>query len=458
MSDASNPDAKTTLRARFSAGLLHQAGKGKFSTKRPIGAPTTILPKKSEEAPSPAPARRVFSSQESAATQSVDVRYKAPRTPAAAVTVDSVTPEPLPADRINVNSPSIFEATSAKRELMITAAAAKSLTKLFAALSLEPGSGKEVPAHIRTQVLDHLIRQSHQLAEDLCGFVMQREGRVPVYLRAKLLQQAAEFLSDQWIKHGNLDSAQLKGMAEAAFGGNVPSLSQDVLDLFHQAGEFTPADTAEISQARITEAVVRASWVMLRQVQSFDLRDYDQDLPGDAGEAPFSYGRDPYAVAKDLTRIALQITKENELHLNHLDLATNWTQNSIDRATTLVRTEYRMLTDRALRSSFKDQLYSEAAIHHVAGLYDQIISTISTRARNGFILVERNAIDAMAATAYVHYLPKNDQSPKVSASKKVDSGEEVGTRLESTKEDHHVRQDPQPTTTQRFSFFKPKAA
>lgn len=344
------------------------------------------------------------------------VHYKQPlsstgTTNAPRVGISNEYLEALPQDRIKLGE-GFFESHKNKRELLITAAAAKSLTRLFAAMSVEPGSGKEVPASIRAKVLDDLIRSSHSLADDVSRIVVADDEREPpLYLRAKLLQQAAEFLSEQWVEQGRFNADALKALAETAFSGGVDSITQEVVDLFHTAGEYTPATSDEISQCRITEACVRATWGMLKQINDFDINDYDPTPGLDEDKRHFSYGRDPHQVAGDLTRAALTIIKENKLDIDHRDLSTTWTQNSMERAAALVKAEYRLLTDRALRASFKDEMMSEAALNNVCGMYEKILERITERARNSFIQVERHAIDAMSALAYKHYLPRKE-TPK----------------------------------------------
>src|SRR5690606_24311524 len=105
----------------------------------------------------------------------------------------------------------------------------KSLTRLFAALSIEPGSGREVPAHIRSLVLDTLVRNAHELANSVATSVAGQGMKVPKYLRAKLLQQAAEFLSDQWIKYGVSDIRDLTELAHRAFSGQVDAIDQQTV-------------------------------------------------------------------------------------------------------------------------------------------------------------------------------------------------------------------------------------
>ena len=461
MSDANNPENKVPPKSRFSLGLLHQAGKGKFSTRKSnINARAVI-------SAGVVPPSDFKSTVNTSVPSGVDISYKQPRVQSGGINIENMPQEALSSDRISIDQDNFFSATTNLKELRITASAAKSLTRLFSALAKEPGSGNEVPANIRSQILGNLIRESHVLANDLCISVMGKEGKAPLYLRAKLLQQSAEFLSDQWIRKNAIDPESLKEMARRAFSGEVDGLNQEVVDLFHHAGEFTPATTEEISKSRITEAVIRASWSFLKQVQEFDLRNYDTELPADHGHLPFSYGRDPYAVTKDLTVIALKITKENELHLDHLDLSTNWTQNSIDRATSIVRSEYQMMTDRALRSSFKDELFSEAAINHVNSLYDQIMERIASRARNGFIVVERNAIDAMSATSYVHYLPKNtsniNTSNKVPANISTPAPTVAQKVIQESapvepKEDHYVVAAQNSKQPKPFSFLRRQKA
>lgn len=422
-------------RSNFSLGLRFQAGKGKFTTRAPRA---NLVPTPAAQPPIVAAiATESFDGAASShshirnarASLDTEIQYKTPRPEDAAIIVEKDDQETLSPDRA-MQEVAVTDVAQ-KRELLITGAAAKSLTRVYAALALEPGSGNEIPAHIRTQVLDTLIRESHILADKICKNIVSDGKQVPTYLRAKLLQQAVEFISEQWADSGKIDTSILEELASKAFRGEVDAITQEVVDLFHVAGEYTPANDEEISRSRITESVIRATWGFLKQINHFDLRDYDPNVDKDSEPQPFKYGKEASAIALDLTNIALRITKENELVISNLDIRTTWTQNSIDRASSLVKVEYRMLTDRALRSCFKEDLFSEAAISHVNGLYGQIMEKIYSRARNGFILVEKSAIDAMSANSYTHYLPKKNAATQKTPMNQINSGtaEESGGAL-----------------------------
>lgn len=406
---------------RFS--LQRGAAAGKFATRRPPGQSEAGTTAMTSDPSWKSSAKRIISKSEPTADSSTTVvaakSHQALHQPLikpsmteqrAQRIADSSEPvSPLDPHRIDLSSDSVFTSIVNQKELRITASAAKSLSKLMSALTIEPGSGKEVPLSIRTHILDTLIQNAHVIANQLAEHVAGPGEPVPMYLRAKLLQQACEFLSDQWSEHGQIDADGLISIAEYAFRGRSETINQDIIDLFHEAGEYTPATTQQISDARITEAVIRSSWALLREVQSFDLNTYDpQARTGDAAR-PFSYGHDPIRVAKDLTGIVLRIVKENELDIPSIDINTNWKQNSLDRACTLVRAEYKTLTDRALRSSYADAPLEEASLNAVTHLYDNILERIGQRARNSFILIEKNAIDVMSANAFVHYLPRRNK-------------------------------------------------
>ena len=453
MSDQNTPPEDS--RTKYSPGLRLAASKGKFSTRFSSGHPVRVPEPLSkivaatatDGGPDPfSPAMSWI--KNTRVSPDTEISYRTPRHDDLPIAVANGDQEPLAANRSDIKDEDPAVEMQKKRELFVTAAAAKSLTRLFASLALEPGSGSEIPAHIRTQVLDTLIRESHILADSVCSSVMTNGKPAPTYLRAKLLQQAVEFVSDQWVEHGRIDTSALKELAQKAFSGGVDSITQEISDLFHAAGEFTPANDEEISQARITESTIRATWGFIRQINHFDLRDYDPEADKSGPSQPFHYGKDQYQIASDLTRIALRITQENALAIENIDIRTTWTQNAIDRASSLVKAEYRLLTDRALRSCFRDDLFSEAAIHHVNGLYSNILEKVQNRAHNGFVLVEKSAIDAMSANAYRHYLPKRgDGTASRGASTEPNVESKSGTSKTVEQQESSIR---------KFSFFRQK--
>jgi len=391
---------------RLSASLLHQASKGKFFTRKAKVAGSTGLPKASGENP-PALPDRTPSRDGTTTLENI-----------AQMCSDERIAPALAADRVQYNPTQFFSAQPKRQELRITAAAARALTRVVCVLALDPGAGPEVPLETRTSILDTLVQASHQLADALTRAVVGKDAaNIPIYLRAKLLQQSVEFICEQWQRDGNIDTASLLQMAHAVFNSEISGINQDVVDLFHLAEEYTPATTHELSQAKITESVTRASWHLYQQVQRIDLRQFDPDLsnadtPGtlEAPEIGFSWGRDAYMVARDLTKIALSIAKENAIDIDDLDMATTWTQNAIRRASMLVQAEYRMISERALRSSFSQPMLSEARIGRLYDLYDEMLARVHRRARQSYISVETNAVDAMSANAYTSYLPKRGLS------------------------------------------------
>jgi len=429
---------------KFSSALLYQAGKGKFFTKQSLAKPAA-------SAISPASAKSVSVSGEM---------------PQKKNTIDSRTgfffqdkqESSLSPDRLKTRWGGVES-----RDLRITAAAAKGLTRLFAALAINPGSGPEIPAEKRADVLDALIAQSHHLAEKLSLEVMgemwrsgpkNTSSKIPVQLRAKLLQQAAEFVANEWIYRGTLDTATLEEVASFGFSGKVNSLTQDVADLFHAAETYTPATREEISQARITASSVRASWSLYRVVQKFDLRNYDAELAPTGGEnqdfgpsSPFAWGRDVLVISRDLTKITLAIAKENQLAIDDLDMSTSWTQNAITRAAALVGGEYHRLTDSALRTTFSDPLYSEARLSKLTNSYEEALSRIHARARNNYLMIERNAVDAMSANAYTSYLSKKP----VAVSEAPDTTSPIPAVPMSAQELEHVANE-KSTLSKRFGF------
>jgi len=385
------PSSSTPPAQRFSPGLLHQASKGKFSTR---SATNRVMP---------VPPEQISKAQ--LHKQNVDGKNLA---------MNDVQMPALSPDRVQYDANRFFSAAPKRQELRITVAAARALTRLFSALCLEPGAGPEVPLDTRKQILDILVRESHALAESVSMAVMGKDkpSKVPVYLRAKLLQQSSEFIANQWVHQGSINTEPLRQIASVAFAGNVNSINQEVVELFHISEEYTEATTQELSQARITSSVIRASWNLLQQVQKIDLRHYDPDIDMKSPAAPFSWGKNAYDVAQDLTKIALSIAKENEIDIDDLDMATTWTQNAVARASMLVKAEYQMLTERALHSSFKDNMLSEARMGQLYTLYDDMLSRVKVRARQNYITVERNAVDAMSATAYTSYLPKRSEQSR----------------------------------------------
>lgn len=446
LSASDGVNAPQSNRGRFSFGLVHQAAKGTFSTRK---APKNHRDK-----------REGNTQPKTAADDNKDQDHKESMSSAAAEIVaktlaseTSTEPEALSANRIAQGDGGLFAQTKAKKELLITASAAKRLTHLMAAIAAEPGSGAEIPVDVRSMVLNKLLEQSHSLADLLCQSIMTDGERAPDYLRARLLEESALYMATQWVKGHDIEvsAERIHDMATAAFGGEIEGLTQDIVDLFHLSGEYTPATKQEISQSKITATVVNQSWRMLEIVNSFCINDYDSDAHPNDERKLFSFGQQPEQVARDLVHVALAIAKENELDVMDLDLATSWQQNSIYRACMLVGAEYKMIVDRTLRSAFKDDLHSEAQLGYANSLYEDVLDKIKSRARSSFILIEKNAIDAMSANAYIHYLPKKEAKSNKTLETKKDDGSDTTESMPQSAEQPSSKPSRQ-TKAKRFSF------
>jgi len=418
----SEQQAVEQRRKGLSAKLLFQSGKGRYFTRPANPGPTTATTTPPVAPAAPIPRAAV---PHPAATPvpavSETVKQGAPHSATSSGQDASAEPEPAQTERAAIK----VAATPAqlldsqregekrfslpqRSELTLSASAAKALTRVFAALALEPGSGPEVDQSQKTETLQAIISAAHTTANSLCRLIVT-DGRlsVPLHLRAKLLQSCTEYFTRQWAETGALDAQPLIDLAEQAFQAKVDGLTDEVAALFHEANEYQPASTEQINQARITDAALRASFRCLAVVTSFDLRHYDE-ASADASGAPepFSYGQPPAMVVRDLTRIILDISRQSQLDIDDPDLSTMWTQNTIERAAMLVCAEYRMITDRALRASFNDNLLSQAALADVSNRYPTLMSHVAKRALEAYLTAERNAVDCMAASAYKHYLPK----------------------------------------------------
>lgn len=424
-------------RERFSKTLSFQAGKGRFST-RPIpfkqvheapnqtAQPDVADPRLqiSQAAPQETAAPVALASGEAraeSAVQAAQPTQEAPETSTdSAPAVESAQPDPvhqaLDSGSAGTGAPSGATSSAetvlermplpgklSRAEIVISIAATRELTRLFCALTVDPGSGREVDAQTRTEVLNRLIGHAHEMADALSRRVVNDSTlSPPLALRAKMLQASTTFLSRQWIETGHIDPQPFMALATDALFAKAQALTTDVLALMDEAGQRSPIDSDEKVQAHITQACVEAAFTCQRSVAQFSLHDYDQASPAGA----FTYGRPLTEVAHDLTQATLGLAKEFDTTIADRELQSVWTKNTIWRASELVCAEYTTITDRALRAAFNDTLTADAAVADLTRRYPDILKNVTSRALASLQAIERNAVDTMSALSYKAYLPR----------------------------------------------------
>ncbi|WP_342051297.1 MULTISPECIES: hypothetical protein [unclassified Cupriavidus] len=326
------------------------------------------------------------------------------------------TPPALDKDRY-ASKPTPFGASVLPRkELQITAAAAKSLTQLAAAVALDPGSGPEVPREVRVATLNHLVEGAHVTADRLARALVGPGARVPDYLRARLLQQACFYIHEQWSKTGKFDAEPLLALSDDIFNGFVPAIDQQVVDLFHHAADYRKADERDVARSRLQVSATKAVWSLLDDVKSVKILKWD---PNAEPNAVFSFGRAPEDVASDLLAGVIKIVNENKVEVPDIDMATSWMQGAMGRAATLVGAEYRLLTARVLDNAHRNEMLSQQALASATTLYKALIEKSTLRARNVFVKVETEAmqkLDVHLFKDFVKESPSSVQSTRGTAS------------------------------------------
>lgn len=449
-----------TARARFNFGLVHQANKGLASTRRvrPDDDKADVAGKDAQDSTKSDAVEFNFgtsstSSSKKASSKKQDEASASANDKAVEENAQESQPDEKSAssneDKTNKADASIatdlesqpkeeqaftgLMAADAQRqirkEVQITANAAKVLNRIFAAMTLEPGSGKEADAKIRSELLNALVFNSVKLTENICDALMKDGTEPPSYLRSILLDSCTQFIARQYLKDASQieeKSDEMLTLAKAVFDYEIDAFDQKTMDSLDEAGTFTRANTVEVSQSRITETIVRQSWWLSKTVNSFNLNYYDPNAEKLDEVNKFTYSKPSLEVVKDLTSIALGIAKENKIDIEQLDLYTSWVQNSINRAFELVEAEYKFITDRVLRATFRDgnDLHTEVDLGLLGDKYDDILDKIKQRATASFKTVEANALEVMSINSFKHYLPK-----KETVVKKEDKQEQAQEKL-----------------------------
>ncbi|WP_454744116.1 hypothetical protein [Cupriavidus necator] len=359
-------------------------------------------------------------------------------------------PETLPAlnkDRYAPKATPFGAIVLPRKELQITAAAAKSLTQLAAAVSLDPGSGPEVPREVRVAALSKLVEGAHITADRLARTLVGPNRNIPDYLRARLLQQACFYIHDQWSKTGKLDAEPLLALSEDIFSGFVPAIDQQVVDLFHHAADYRKVDEREVARSRLQVSATKAVWSLLDDVNTVRIVKWD---PNAQPDAVFSFSRSPENVASDLLTGVLQIVNENKVEVADVDMATSWMQGAMGRASTLVGAEYRLLTGRVLDNAHRNELLSQQALASATGLYQALIEKATVRARNVFVKVETEAMQKLDVQLFKEFV--KDATPAKKAARNPGRAADTSPAADKESNQDHAQHKNQSDQAQRPAF------
>lgn len=334
-----------------------------------------------------------------------------------------------------------------RKELQITAAAAKSLTQLAAAVALDPGSGPEVPREVRVATLNHLVEGAHVTADKLARTLVGPDAKIPDYLRARLLQQACFYIHEQWSKTGKFDAEPLLGLSDDIFNGFVPAIDQQVVDLFHHAADYRKVDERDVARSRLQVSATKAVWSLLDDVKSVKILKWD---PNAEPDAVFSFGRAPEDIASDLLTGVIKIVNENKVEVPDIDMATSWMQGAMGRAATLVGSEYRLLTARVLDNAHRNEMLSQQALASATTLYQALIEKSTLRARNVFVKVETEAMQKLDVHLFKDFV-KDSPSTKQATRNAARSETRAGCADKEGNQDHGNDKN-QPAQEVRSSF------
>ncbi|WP_432263454.1 hypothetical protein [Cupriavidus sp. TMH.W2] len=336
-----------------------------------------------------------------------------------------------------------------RKELQITAAAAKSLTQLAAAVSLDPGSGPEVPREVRVAALNQLVEGAHVTADKLARTLVGPNGKIPDYLRARLLQQACFYIHEQWSKTGKFDAEPLLALSDDIFNGFVPAIDQQVVDLFHHAADYRKVDERDVARSRLQVSATKAVWSLLDEVKSVKIAKWD---PNAQPDAVFAFGRAPEDIASDLLTGVLKIVDENKVEVPDVDMATSWMQGAMGRAATLVGAEYRLLTARVLDNAHRNEMLSQQALASATALYQALVEKATVRARNVFVKVETEAmqkLDVQLFKEFVNEAPSAKHATRITARSETSK---AGAVKEANQQNGNDTNQPDQEVRPSFSF------
>ncbi|QYY33718.1 hypothetical protein K2O51_31235 (plasmid) [Cupriavidus pinatubonensis] len=362
------------------------------------------------------------------------------------------TAEALPAlakDRYAPKATPFGASVLPRKELQITAAAAKGLTQLAAAVSLDPGSGPEVPREVRVAALNQLVEGAHLTADKLARTLVGPKGKIPDYLRARLLQQACFYIHEQWSKTGKFDAQSLLALSDDIFNGFVPAIDQQVIDLFHHAADYRKVDEREVARSRLQVSATKAVWSLLDDVKTVKISKWDTNAEPDA---VFSFGRPPEDVASDLLTGVLKIVNENKVEVPDVDMATSWMQGAMGRAATLVGAEYRLLTSRILDNAHRNELLSQQALASATSLYPALIEKAAVRARNVFVKVETEAMNKLDVQLFKEFVKDAASTRQTTRSPAPAGTSNARADSESNQENENLNNQPDQAQRPSFSF------
>jgi hypothetical protein len=272
-------------------------------------------------------------------------------------------------------------------------AGAKVLTPLVAAMSFAPGS--ERPGGERSAALTTTLVQTLRAAEGISAEYERVAGKpVPQWIRTQLMTAIAE----QIAKRIEKQRAPLSEGQMASFIEGLELISREHAGVLAQVVEnacndaYQPCVTKNDARDRLSVTLASCAWKMYDWVTHDCL---SMDKRGEHPSRFFSYGLEVDNIVQELLRAAVDQASAFVVNPNDPDLRIAHLQNSINRFTNLIGSEYvtrtRAIMNRIGENGLSPREVNERSRQACDRFGTETLPRILEYARSVFVYIENGA-------------------------------------------------------------------
>ena len=278
-------------------------------------------------------------------------------------------------------------ATAQGRSVAIDIAAAKVLTPLVSAVSLQhgmPGNSKD-----KAEALKSMIIEVKKITSELILPISPYAAASPA-LRSQLMQVVAGVVSRRWIETG---AADLDLFADT-FRDLVNSSDDYFAAVINEiaADRYQPVDSEDTARARIFVTVSECAWKMLDFVQHERLR---LQVADPVQKCYFTYDHYAADLAGKMVEMALSEVRGLMPNITNEDMRIAHLQNSLRRFVELAGAEYVLTTRKLMNWISEDGVDKNTFVARKQGINGRLMSEILPRimdvAKKSFIAIDQSA-------------------------------------------------------------------
>lgn len=289
-------------------------------------------------------------------------------------------------------------ATAQGRAVAIDIAAAKVLTPLVAAISVQNGYGHA--ASVKAAVLRDMILSVKKATSDVI-LPISPYAAASKPLRSQLMQAISAVMAKRWVESGEADLGEfvsvfqdMIALADDDFAVILNDLAQD---------SYVKASDEDSAKGRLFITLSECIWRMVDHIQSDRLRVQVDDRNQ---KWYFMYDQEPSTLATSITESVLQEVRALQPNISDADVRITYLQSSLRRLTDLVGAEYVSVTRKLMNwmaaEGVSDQDFQARKQDISSRFHSEVLPQILESARKNYIAIEQSArrmVDEQPLTA-----------------------------------------------------------